>query len=103
MYLVKPASREPMAAALMCSGVSKSGSPAPKPTTSRPSAFMLFEELGAFGGIEGHGLDSFSMGCRWFGTKTITKWGMKSNLLSKRCAGGVSGGGLAEAAKGFAD
>ena len=61
------------------------------------------EELGAFGGIEGHGLDSFSMGCRWFGTKTITKWGMKSNLLSKRCAGGVSGGGLAEAAKGFAD
>lgn len=40
VYLVKPASSEPMAAALMCSGVSKSGSPTPNPITSIPSAFI---------------------------------------------------------------
>src|ERR1700751_1146398 len=40
VYFVNPASRDAIAAALMCSGVSKSGSPAPKPQTSIPSAFM---------------------------------------------------------------
>src|ERR1700722_15610965 len=45
VYLVKPASSEPIAAALMCSGVSKSGSPAPKPMTSWPSAFMALALL----------------------------------------------------------
>src|ERR1700726_504709 len=40
VYLVNPASRDAMAAALMWSGVSKSGSPAPKPQTSMPSAFI---------------------------------------------------------------
>src|ERR1700683_1317576 len=45
VYLVKPASSDPIAAALMCSGVSKSGSPAPKPMTSWPSAFMALALL----------------------------------------------------------
>src|ERR1700686_5120160 len=45
VYLVKPASRAAMAAALMCSGVSKSGSPAPKPQTSIPSDFIAFALL----------------------------------------------------------
>ena len=38
VYFVKPALSASMAAALMCSGVSKSGSPAPKLKTSTPSA-----------------------------------------------------------------
>src|ERR1700679_501349 len=45
VYLVNPASSDPIAAALMCSGVSKSGSPAPKPMTSCPSAFMALALL----------------------------------------------------------
>jgi hypothetical protein len=45
VYLVKPASRDAIAAALMCSGVSKSGSPAPKPQTSIPSDFIAFALL----------------------------------------------------------
>ena len=38
VYLVKPSSMALRAAALMCSGVSKSGSPAPRPITSLPAA-----------------------------------------------------------------
>ncbi|OQC72454.1 MAG: hypothetical protein BWX45_00909 [Deltaproteobacteria bacterium ADurb.Bin002] len=38
VYFVKPASMARMAACLMWSGVSKSGSPAPKPMTSLPCA-----------------------------------------------------------------
>src|SRR3954470_15444301 len=45
VYLVKPLSKAAIAAALMCSGVSKSGSPAPKPQTSIPSAFIAFALL----------------------------------------------------------
>src|SRR5580700_1557023 len=45
VYLVNPASRDAMAAALMCSGVSKSGSPAPKPQTSIPSDFIALALL----------------------------------------------------------
>ena len=45
VYLVKPPSREAMAAALMWSGVSKSGSPAPKPQMSMPSAFIALALL----------------------------------------------------------
>src|SRR5437588_12691530 len=45
VYFVKPAWSAAMAAALICSGVSKSGSPAPKPQTSRPSAFIAFALL----------------------------------------------------------
>src|ERR1700758_3384889 len=47
VYLVNPVSMAAWAAALMCSGVSKSGSPAPKPQTSMPSAFMAlaFESM----------------------------------------------------------
>src|SRR5258705_10129610 len=47
VYFVKPASKASIAALLMCSGVSKSGSPAPKPQTSMPSAFMAlaFESM----------------------------------------------------------
>src|SRR3954467_5151608 len=41
VYLVAPASSAFLAASLMCTGVSKSGSPAPKLTTSIPSAFSL--------------------------------------------------------------
>src|SRR6187401_3127652 len=42
VYFVKPVSIAACAASLMCSGVSKSGSPAPKPQTSMPSAFIAF-------------------------------------------------------------
>src|SRR5262245_60542505 len=45
VYLVKPASRDAIAAALMCSGVSKSGSPAPKLQTSIPSDFIALALL----------------------------------------------------------
>src|SRR6266567_2258986 len=45
VYFVKPASNASIAALLMCSGVSKSGSPAPKPQTSMPSAFIAFALL----------------------------------------------------------
>src|SRR5712671_5336134 len=45
VYLVKPACNASIAAALMCSGVSKSGSPAPNPHTSIPSAFIAFALL----------------------------------------------------------
>src|ERR1700746_2445420 len=45
VYLVKPASREAIAAALMCLGVSKSGSPAPKLQTSIPSDFIALALL----------------------------------------------------------
>src|SRR3974390_1745859 len=40
VYLVNPAGSALAAASLMCCGVSKSGSPTPKPTTSMPSAFI---------------------------------------------------------------
>src|SRR5436853_6116537 len=40
VYLVNPSLSAWIAASLMCCGVSKSGSPAPKPTTSWPSAFI---------------------------------------------------------------
>src|SRR4051812_43208467 len=39
VYLVLPASMAWMAASLMLAGVSKSGSPAPRPMTLRPAAF----------------------------------------------------------------
>src|ERR1700759_5547125 len=47
VFFVNPASSAGIAAALICSGVSKSGSPAPKPQTSMPSAFMAlaFESM----------------------------------------------------------
>src|SRR6266567_6662103 len=41
VYLVNPLLIAPMAASLMCCGVSKSGSPAPRLTTSFPSAFIF--------------------------------------------------------------
>ena len=40
VYFVKPSASALAQASLMCCGVSKSGSPAPKPTTSMPSAFI---------------------------------------------------------------
>src|SRR6266513_5738364 len=45
VYLVNPACNAEMVAALICSGVSKSGSPAPQPQTSIPSAFMALALL----------------------------------------------------------
>src|SRR5688572_13347682 len=47
VYLVNPSLMALMQASLMCCGVSKSGSPAPKPTTSWPSAFicLAFESM----------------------------------------------------------
>src|ERR1700739_1482572 len=45
VYFVKPDSSAAIAAALMCSGVSKSGSPAPKLQTSSPSDFIAFALL----------------------------------------------------------
>ena len=40
VYLVCPLSSAALAASLMNAGVSKSGSPAPKPTTSTPAFFI---------------------------------------------------------------
>src|SRR3954471_14431173 len=40
VYLVLPASMAWIAASLMLAGVSKSGSPAPRPMTLRPAAFQ---------------------------------------------------------------
>src|SRR5215213_6737892 len=40
VYFVWPLSSAALAASLMNAGVSKSGSPAPKPTTSMPAFFM---------------------------------------------------------------
>src|SRR5258708_24260194 len=45
VYFVNPDSSAAIAAALICSGVSKSGSPAPKPQTSSPSDFIAFALL----------------------------------------------------------
>src|SRR6516162_6505280 len=45
VYFVKPASSDAIAAALVCSGVSKSGSPAPKLQTSIPSDFIALALL----------------------------------------------------------
>src|ERR1700730_13555376 len=45
VYLVKPDSSAAIAAVLMCSGVSKSGSPAPKLQTSIPSDFIALALL----------------------------------------------------------
>ena len=45
VYLVYPSSSAFLATALMLSGVSKSGSPAPKPTTSIPWAFICLALL----------------------------------------------------------
>ena len=47
VYFVNPSASALTAASLMCCGVSKSGSPAPKPTTSWPSAFicLAFESM----------------------------------------------------------
>src|ERR1039457_2592493 len=42
VYLVKPAASACAAASLIYCGVSKSGSPAPKPQTSTPSALSFF-------------------------------------------------------------
>src|SRR5690242_17644071 len=45
VYLVNPDSNEAIAAALICSGVSKSGSPAAKLHTSIPSDFIALALL----------------------------------------------------------
>ena len=45
VYFVLPSFRALIAASLMYSGVSKSGSPAPKPTTSMPWAFISLARL----------------------------------------------------------
>src|SRR5882724_3328251 len=42
VYFVKPSASACAAASLICCGVSKSGSPAPKPQTSTPSALSFF-------------------------------------------------------------
>ena len=53
VYLVKSLSRASFAACLIYSGVGKSGSPAPKPITSFPSAFICFESASIFKVREG--------------------------------------------------
>src|ERR1700719_1367304 len=63
VYLVKPACNASIAAALMCSGVSKSGSPAPKPHTSIPSAFIAFALLS---------IESVSEGVSWAARSEIS-------------------------------
>src|ERR1700756_294994 len=63
VYLVKPASRDAIAAALMCSGVSKSGSPAPKPQTSIPSDFIAFALLSMESVRDGVKLEALEESC----------------------------------------
>src|SRR5208283_855768 len=63
VYFVNPASRDAMAAALMCSGVSKSGSPAPKPQTSIPSDFIAFALLSIESVREGVKLEALEESC----------------------------------------
>src|ERR1700761_5827770 len=63
VYLVKPASRDAIAAALMCSGVSKSGSPAPKPQTSIPSDFIALALLSIERVREGVKLEALEESC----------------------------------------
>src|SRR5436309_12994407 len=63
VYFVKPACNASIAAALMCSGVSKSGSPAPKPHTSMPSAFIAFALLS---------IESVSEGVSWAARSEIS-------------------------------
>ena len=53
VYLVAPASSAFLAASLMCTGVSKSGSPAPKLTTSMPLAFSSAALAETFRVMEG--------------------------------------------------
>src|ERR1700758_945613 len=63
VYFVNPASRDAIAAALMCSGVSKSGSPAPKPQTSIPSDFIAFALLSIERVREGVKLEALEESC----------------------------------------
>src|SRR6185437_6091053 len=63
VYFVNPASRDAMAAALMCSGVSKSGSPAPKPQTSIPSDFIALALLSIERVREGVKLEALEESC----------------------------------------
>src|SRR6476469_8388534 len=63
VYLVNPASRAATAATLMCSGVSKSGSPAPKPQTSIPSDFIALALLSIERVREGVKLDALEESC----------------------------------------
>src|ERR1700735_1406803 len=63
VYLVNPASREAMAAALMCSGVSKSGSAAPKPQTSIPSDLIALALLSIDRVSEGVKLEALEESC----------------------------------------
>src|SRR5947207_13533233 len=63
VYFVKPASNASMAAFFICSGVSKSGSPAPKPQTSMPSAFMALALLS---------IESVSEGVSWAARSEIS-------------------------------
>src|SRR6185437_12809761 len=63
VYFVNPASRAAIAAALMCSGVSKSGSPAPKPQTSIPSDFIAFALLSMESVRDGVKLEALEESC----------------------------------------
>src|SRR5437773_8784570 len=63
VYFVNPASSALIAAFLMCSGVSKSGSPAPKPQTSMPSAFIALALLS---------IESVSEGVSWAARSEIS-------------------------------
>src|ERR1700736_2989568 len=63
VYLVNPASRAATAATLMCSGVSKSGSPAPKPQTSIPSDFIALALLSIERVREGVKLEALEESC----------------------------------------
>src|SRR5690554_8224831 len=53
VYLVKPLLMASIAACLICSGVSKSGSPAPRPIMSLPAAFNSAARLVTTSVVEG--------------------------------------------------
>src|SRR5882757_1560845 len=66
------------AAALMCSGVSKSGSPAPKPQTSMPSAFIA---------LALESMDRVSDGVR-----IVARWARSMGILDFGFGLGLAGG-----------
>ena len=78
VYLVNPSLIALIASSLIFSGVSKSGSPAPNPTTSTPSAFSAF----AFAVIASVA-DGFSLSARAASfIRVVTSYFLKSFFLS---------------------
>src|SRR6185436_3865679 len=101
VYLVNPSLSALAAASLMCCGVSKSGSPAPKPTTSMPSAFiaLAFESMASVkdGGRAAQG------GIRLPADSGEGQLGGRETFMSEVFAGQGQGQGFGRVGPGFAN